>query len=77
MIKQNFLTNELNNTTIISTFNDNSNITNIKTQHQHIITTIVSFKFKQQHMIKNSVISSTCFYELTAKEIIWSLYRKT
>ena len=61
--------NVINNTTIISTFNiDNTNITNIKTQHQQIMTvfTIRFLKFKL------SIVASYTFFAVVTFNIISS-----
>ena len=42
-------------------------------QHQVAVSpTAQNREFTQQHIINDDVILTTCFYELTAKEIIWS-----
>ena len=42
-------------------------------QHEVVVSpTAQNREFTQQHIINDDVILSTCFYELTVKEIIWS-----
>ena len=53
--------NDMNNTTIINTFNsDNGSITKIKTQHCQIMTTITNLKFKT--MIKKPIVTNNTFF---------------
>ena len=54
--------NTINNTKIVNTFNnDNSNIANIETQRQQIITTITEKFLKFRLMIKIPIVANYTF----------------
>ena len=55
--------NTINNTKIVNTFNnDNSNIANIKTQRQQIMTTITEKFLKFKLMIKIPIVANYTFF---------------
>ena len=55
--------NVMNNTMVINNLNsDNSNITNIKTQHPQIMAAITNIISKFKHMIKKPIVAYFYYY---------------
>ena len=55
--------NVMNNTMVINNLNsDNSNITNIKTQHRQIMAAITNIISKFKHMIKKPIVAYFYYY---------------
>ena len=55
--------NDMNNTTIINTFNiDNSNIANINSQHRQLMTTITYEILNFEPMIKKPIVTNYTFF---------------
>ena len=55
----------MNTTTTINTFDsDNNNITNNKTQHRQIMTTIADRILKFEPMIKNPIVANYTFFTI-------------